>query len=196
MGASLFLTRWLYFPLQACLCFQVISRSSCLHLLITILLRLCSCWNHLLSLGFLFFSLFFFCSCLLISSSLPSHNLTSTLPPPIFFSFPLPVKCVYNKILLSHQSSEVANINTAMRHSLLCLHWWRPWGYVFHSNSSLLPVTICFLTQWRPFLPGLKYEVIDSAYISLYTGNNIKALPILCIWKHFHHLVLVTGSIS
>lgn len=60
MGASLFLTRWLYFPLQACLCFQVISRSSCLHLLITILLRLCSCWNHLLSLGFLFFSLFFF----------------------------------------------------------------------------------------------------------------------------------------
>uniref|UniRef100_A0A3B4GDU4 Beta-1,4-N-acetylgalactosaminyltransferase n=1 Tax=Pundamilia nyererei TaxID=303518 RepID=A0A3B4GDU4_9CICH len=27
---------------------------------------------------------------------------------------------------------------------------------------------------WRPFLPGLKYEVIDSAYISLYTESNLK----------------------
>uniref|UniRef100_A0A672S2U2 Hexosyltransferase n=1 Tax=Sinocyclocheilus grahami TaxID=75366 RepID=A0A672S2U2_SINGR len=26
--------------------------------------------------------------------------------------------------------------------------------------------------QWRPFLPGLKYEVIDSAYISLYTDES------------------------
>ncbi|CAB1434549.1 unnamed protein product, partial [Pleuronectes platessa] len=26
---------------------------------------------------------------------------------------------------------------------------------------------------WRPFLPGLKYEVIDSAYISLYTDESI-----------------------
>ncbi|XP_047676025.1 N-acetyl-beta-glucosaminyl-glycoprotein 4-beta-N-acetylgalactosaminyltransferase 1 [Tachysurus fulvidraco] len=25
---------------------------------------------------------------------------------------------------------------------------------------------------WRPFLPGLKYEVLDSAYISLYTDEN------------------------
>ncbi|TKS73239.1 N-acetyl-beta-glucosaminyl-glycoprotein 4-beta-N-acetylgalactosaminyltransferase 1 [Collichthys lucidus] len=29
--------------------------------------------------------------------------------------------------------------------------------------------------KWRPFLPGLKYEVIDSAYISLYTDeSNLK----------------------
>uniref|UniRef100_A0A8C1V8Z9 Hexosyltransferase n=1 Tax=Cyprinus carpio TaxID=7962 RepID=A0A8C1V8Z9_CYPCA len=28
------------------------------------------------------------------------------------------------------------------------------------------------LLQWRPFLPGLKYEVIDSAYISLYTDES------------------------
>ncbi|KAM4618291.1 N-acetyl-beta-glucosaminyl-glycoprotein 4-beta-N-acetylgalactosaminyltransferase 1 [Polymixia lowei] len=29
--------------------------------------------------------------------------------------------------------------------------------------------------SWRPFLPGLKYEVIDSAYISLYTDeSNLK----------------------
>uniref|UniRef100_A0A3B4XW00 Beta-1,4-N-acetylgalactosaminyltransferase n=1 Tax=Seriola lalandi dorsalis TaxID=1841481 RepID=A0A3B4XW00_SERLL len=27
---------------------------------------------------------------------------------------------------------------------------------------------------WRPFLPGLKYEVIDSAYISLYTESSLK----------------------
>ncbi|XP_060932894.1 N-acetyl-beta-glucosaminyl-glycoprotein 4-beta-N-acetylgalactosaminyltransferase 1 [Limanda limanda] len=26
---------------------------------------------------------------------------------------------------------------------------------------------------WRPFLPGLKYEVIDSAYISMYTDESI-----------------------
>ncbi|MEQ2229132.1 hypothetical protein ILYODFUR_015816 [Ilyodon furcidens] len=28
------------------------------------------------------------------------------------------------------------------------------------------------LKQWRPFLPGLKYEVIDSPYISLYTDES------------------------
>lgn len=39
---------------------------------------------------------------------------------------------------------------------------------------SSLPV--CSYTQWRPFLPGLKYEVIDSAYISLYTGKTIQEL--------------------
>ncbi|KAL6461483.1 hypothetical protein MHYP_G00296270 [Metynnis hypsauchen] len=36
---------------------------------------------------------------------------------------------------------------------------------------------------WRPFLPGLKYDVIDSAYISLYTDesslkmNSVKHIP-------------------
>lgn len=36
---------------------------------------------------------------------------------------------------------------------------------------------------WRPFLPGLKYEVIDSAYISLYTDesslkmNSVEHIP-------------------
>ncbi|XP_037539106.1 N-acetyl-beta-glucosaminyl-glycoprotein 4-beta-N-acetylgalactosaminyltransferase 1 [Nematolebias whitei] len=37
-----------------------------------------------------------------------------------------------------------------------------------HLNLSL----VLSRTQWRPFLPGLKYEVIDSAYISLYTDES------------------------
>lgn len=46
---------------------------------------------------------------------------------------------------------------------------------------SPFTVTLCFHTQWRPFLPGLKYEVIDSAYISLYTGKSYSALLIHCV---------------
>lgn len=29
-----------------------------------------------------------------------------------------------------------------------------------------------FFSQWRVFLPSLKFEVIDSSYISLYTGKG------------------------
>uniref|UniRef100_A0A674DNX8 Beta-1,4-N-acetylgalactosaminyltransferase n=1 Tax=Salmo trutta TaxID=8032 RepID=A0A674DNX8_SALTR len=46
---------------------------------------------------------------------------------------------------------------------------------------------------WRPFLPGLKYEVIDSAYISLYTDesslkmNSVDHIPqTLASHKHSH----------
>ena len=37
---------------------------------------------------------------------------------------------------------------------------------------SLIVSTLSSVSQWRPFLPGLKYEVIDSAHISLYTGKT------------------------
>uniref|UniRef100_A0A3B4AIT6 Hexosyltransferase n=1 Tax=Periophthalmus magnuspinnatus TaxID=409849 RepID=A0A3B4AIT6_9GOBI len=45
--------------------------------------------------------------------------------------------------------------------------------------------------QWRPFLPGLKYEVIDSAYISLYTDestlkmNSVEHIP-QTLASHIH----------
>ncbi|KAI5088652.1 N-acetyl-beta-glucosaminyl-glycoprotein 4-beta-N-acetylgalactosaminyltransferase 1-like, partial [Silurus meridionalis] len=52
---------------------------------------------------------------------------------------------------------------------------------------------------WRPFLPGLKYDVIDSAYISLYTDesslkmNSVKHIP-QTLASHTHTLQEVHGS--
>lgn len=40
----------------------------------------------------------------------------------------------------------------------------------FRSRPHPLVLTTLFLPQWRAFLPGLKFEVIGSAHISLYTG--------------------------
>jgi len=51
--------------------------------------------------------------------------------------------------------------------------------FCFVFSLSPFPLPLCFHTQWRPFLPGLKYEVIDSAYISLYTGKSYSSLIIL-----------------
>lgn len=36
----------------------------------------------------------------------------------------------------------------------------------------LIPHLLLFFSQWRVFLPSLKFEVIDSSYISLYTGKG------------------------
>lgn len=44
-------------------------------------------------------------------------------------------------------------------------------AFLLSLSAFSLSLLFCFHTQWRPFLPGLKYEVIDSAYISLYTGK-------------------------
>ncbi|TSK20005.1 N-acetyl-beta-glucosaminyl-glycoprotein 4-beta-N-acetylgalactosaminyltransferase 1 [Bagarius yarrelli] len=52
---------------------------------------------------------------------------------------------------------------------------------------------------WRPFLPGLKYDVIDSAYISLYTDesslkmNSVKHIP-QTLASHTHTLQEVHSS--
>ncbi|KAM9493265.1 N-acetyl-beta-glucosaminyl-glycoprotein 4-beta-N-acetylgalactosaminyltransferase 1 [Clarias gariepinus] len=52
---------------------------------------------------------------------------------------------------------------------------------------------------WRPFLPGLKYDVIDSAYISLYTDesslkmNSVKHIP-QTLASHIRTLQEVHGS--
>ncbi len=80
--------------LHASLCFQVITRSSFLHLLVTVLFLLCS-WP--IFSGFL-------CSCLLPPLPLTaSHFLFSLVHVPHFFSPPFPllslVKCVYTKTL-------------------------------------------------------------------------------------------------
>jgi len=50
------------------------------------------------------------------------------------------------------------------------------------ADFSLLYTSLSVsILQWRPFLPGLKYDVIDSAYISLYTGKSSFLLEIfLC----------------
>ncbi|XP_068595952.1 N-acetyl-beta-glucosaminyl-glycoprotein 4-beta-N-acetylgalactosaminyltransferase 1 [Brachionichthys hirsutus] len=51
---------------------------------------------------------------------------------------------------------------------------------------------------WRPFLPGLKYEVIDSAYISLYTDesslkmNSVDHIP--QTWASHIHLPEASGD--
>ncbi|MCJ8747347.1 hypothetical protein PDJAM_G00152420 [Pangasius djambal] len=52
---------------------------------------------------------------------------------------------------------------------------------------------------WRPFLPGLKFDVIDSAYISLYTDesslkmNSVKHIP-QTLASHTHTLQEVHSS--
>lgn len=47
-----------------------------------------------------------------------------------------------------------------------------PYSFRMFKLSFLILISSFFQTQWRPFLPGLKYEVIDSAYISMYTGKH------------------------
>lgn len=40
------------------------------------------------------------------------------------------------------------------------------------ATSCSFPIFFFFFSQWRVFLPSLKFEVIDSSYISLYTGKG------------------------
>lgn len=86
--------------------------------------------------------------------------------------------CLY-KNPASDQSCDVVKINNTECHSSGSKDWWtisarRILWTCWHLVFSLSPfsLTLCSHTQWRPFLPGLKYEVIDSAYISLYTGKS------------------------
>lgn len=147
-----------------------------------IFLRLCSCCDHRqFSSGFLFS---FFGLCLQISSLLPPHNLTFHVLcscTTLFFPVPLLVKCVYTKP--RHQINPAKLLRSipqpvTVEHAnsdggfLLALYFPHLWRLVFDSHSTPFSVSLCSHTQWRPFLPGLKYEVIDSAYISLYTGKN------------------------
>lgn len=86
--------------------------------------------------------------------------------------------CVYTKSPL--QIDPVMLLRSITQcHSSGSKEWWtisarRILWTCWHLLFSLSPfsLTVCSHTQWRPFLPGLKYEVIDSAYISLYTGKS------------------------
>lgn len=61
-------------------------------------------------------------------------------------------------------------------------------------HDQLLPVPALFLwdptlvlttlstPQWRAFLPGLKFEVIGSTHLSLYTGKELVPLWGVALW--------------
>uniref|UniRef100_A0A8B9J7R6 Hexosyltransferase n=1 Tax=Astyanax mexicanus TaxID=7994 RepID=A0A8B9J7R6_ASTMX len=68
---------------------------------------------------------------------------------------------------LSHTHSYKQNLQSYRLLTPLGSEWTAPGEFTkFRSQTS---------KSWRPFLPGLKYEVIDSAYISLYTDeSNLK----------------------
>uniref|UniRef100_H3CYM8 Hexosyltransferase n=1 Tax=Tetraodon nigroviridis TaxID=99883 RepID=H3CYM8_TETNG len=53
------------------------------------------------------------------------------------------------------------------------VHLKSAWRYMCNGIHEKWSEQTCHCeTQWRPFLPGLKYEVIDSAYISLYADES------------------------
>lgn len=159
------------------LCVQVINRSPSSHLLVTALFPLCS-----LSV----FSSFFLLFCSVGGLTLLVLCSCATL----FFLLPLPslAKCVYTEsqrpinpvMLLGSIPHRVSQFSQQTVMDGFCS------PYTFHMLTfsflhTLHPLPLCFHTQWRPFLPGLKYEVIDSAYISLYTGKSYSAILIYCM---------------
>lgn len=142
----------------------------------------------------LFFFFFFAVVCWLHPSFFTPYSLTFLFVcscTTLSFSFLFPLlslsECVYTKTPASHRSRDVSKINNTECHSLACKQWISAHlmlsaccRLVFSSHSVIFPLTLCFRTQWRPFLPGLKYEVIDSAYISLYAGKSCSTRPLHC----------------
>lgn len=172
----------------------------------------------LLMLSFLFFFLLLFAN----FPFLPTPPLAASLVlcfahvphfSPVSLSLSL-VKCVYTKekkkqkgkkcTAASDRSCYGAKINiTVVSHFILQTlmdGFCSPYTFhmlAFHFLLSPNPSSLLFFfhTQWRPFLPGLKYEVIDSAYISLYTGKSYFIMLILNTFIHTYiHLILESNE--